>query len=380
MRRWLAIAGGVWLGAFGFVSTRAAEPVLSHTAAGRFEIASLDAGAAQRVRGAAEEAWRWLAGPLGLGEGFASPIFVRLVPAAEWTDVTPFRVVAEPGGVVSVRLRWSDATPELFLRRALVQALLVRIGVAVHGVNERLTAPLWLEHAGVEWWRTRAEPAQWDALQQESGALRPPGLAEVLTWQRSDVEPRALAVGAVWLLAWLQAESTAAGEWPALRAQLLGGAEPEAALAACFPGRFHTADERELWWQTGWHHLRRMRSQPMMGIGESRAALAALGRFVFAVGGEDGVVPLRFVLRRAMEPAVQAALAEKGAELQRLVPGLHPFYRNAGLALAACLAPSKRDAAELDALVAEFEREWLDATDLELTSREALDALAARRR
>ena len=380
MRRWLAIAGGVCLGAFVGSSLRAAEPVLSRTAAGRFEIASIDAGAAQRVRHAAEEAWRWLAGPLGLGEGFASPIFVRLVPSAEWSEVTPFRVVAEPGGVVSVRLRWSETTPEIYVRRALVQALLVRIGVAAHGVNEGLTAPLWLEQGCAEWWRTHAEPAQLDALQQESALLKPPALADVLAWQRSDVEPRVLGVASVWLLAWLQAEATPAGEWAALRTQLLGGADPEVALAACFPGRFRDANERELWWQTGWHHVRRVRSQPMLGIVESRQALADLGRFVFAMGGEDGVVPLRFVLRRAAEPAVRASLAEKGAELQRLVASLHPFYRNAGLAMEACLTPAKRDAAASDALVDEFDREWLDATDLERTSREALDALVAGRR
>jgi hypothetical protein len=178
----------------------------------------------------------------------------------------------------------------------------------------------------------------------------------------------------------LQADSTPAGEWAALRAQLLGGAEPEAALAACFPGRFRDAEERELWWQTGWHHVRRARSQPMLGIGESREALAGLGRFVFSVGGADGVVPLRFVVRRTAQPAVRAALTEKGSELQRLVPVLHPFYRNAGLALAACLAPAKRESVAWDALVDDFDREWLDATNLERTSREALDALVARRR
>jgi hypothetical protein len=77
---------------------------------------------------------------------------------------------------------------------------------------------------------------------------------------------------------------------------------------------------------------------------------------------------------------VRAALTEKGSELQRLVPVLHPFYRNAGLALAACLAPAKRESVAWDALVDDFDREWLDATNLERTSREALDALVARRR
>lgn len=368
---WAAVIGGVPAASAAVEAT----PVLTRTAPGRFEIASVGIGAAERAMTEGTSAWRWLAGPLGLPEAFPSPIFVRLVPAAEWTERAPFRVVAEPGGVVSVRVRWSEATPVIFLRRALVQALLLRLGVAAQGVSPQLTVPLWLEQGCVGWWRTREEPAQLDALQQESATLAPPALAALLNWQRSDVEPRALSAGAAWLLVWLQAEAGRAGEWPALRARLLAGAEPLAALAASYPGRFTDATERELWWQTGWHHVRRMPTQPQLGSAESRTLLADWARLVFAVGGEDAVVPLRFALLRRAEPAVAASLAARAAELQKALPALHPFYRNAGFALADCLANKRRSADELAAACAEFDREWRDATELEATTREALDAL-----
>ena len=377
MSRALAIAGWVLAvaGGGGSAMIAAPTPVLTRTAPGQFEIASVESGAAERALTEGAAAWRWLAGPLGLPEAFSSPIFVRLVPAAEWTEPAPFRVVAEPGGVVSVRVRWSEATPTVFLRRALVQALLLRLGVAARGVSSELTVPLWLEQACVGWWRTHDEPAQLDALQQESTALAPPELAALLHWQRSDVEPRAFTVGAAWLLRWLQNETGQAGEWPALRARLLGGAEPLAALAASYPGRFADADERELWWQTGWHHVRRLPQPPQFGSAESRALLADAARLVFAVGGEEVVVPLRFALLRRAEPAVAAALAARASTLQKAMPSLHPFYRNAGLALADCLVNQRRSEDELAGVCAEFDREWRDATELEATVREALDAL-----
>ena len=371
---WMAIlSGGVSVAAAG------PAPVLTRTAPGQFEIASVDVVAADRAMTEASAAWRLLSGPLGLPEAFPSPIFVRLVPAAEWTEPAPFRVVAEPGGVVSVRVRWSEAMPAVFMRRALVQALLLRLGVAAQGVSPQLTVPLWLEQACVGWWRTREEPAQLDALQQESAALAPPPLDALLNWQRSDVEPRALGVGAIWLLTWLQAESGRIGEWPALRARLLAGEEPLAALAACYPGRFADANERELWWQTGWHHVRRLATQPQLGSAESRVILGDLARLIFAVGGRDTAVPLRFALRQREAPAVAAMLAAREQELQRAIAGLHPFYRNAGLALADCLAPKRRSGDALAAVCAEFDREWRDAVELESTAREALDALARRR-
>ena len=357
----------------------ATTPVLSQTGLGQFEIASLDVSAAQRVRDEAEAAWRWLALPLDVPvAGFSSPIFVRLIPAETWSEPSPFRVVAEPGGVVSLRLRWSEVTTVVEVRRALVQALLVRMSVATHGVNAYLIIPSWLQEACVEWWRIRAEPAQADALQQESAALAPPALEVVLQVDRGLFQSRQLQVGAVWLLAWLQAESGSAGEWALYRSRLLAGADPEVALAECFSGRFADASERELWWQTGWHHLRRARTQPQLGSVEARAALTDLARFVFMVGEADAVVPLRSILSRRAETVVKAALAERRAELQRLLPALHPFYLNAGLALADCFAPTLK-AQDLELKVAEFAREWDDALDLEATSRAALDQWVAPR-
>ncbi|MBC7368521.1 MAG: hypothetical protein H7343_17205 [Undibacterium sp.] len=381
MNRGLAIAG--WgLGVAGAcvpALVAAPQPVLTRTAPGQFEIASVDVSSAEHAMTEGSAAWRLLAGPLGLPAAFPSPIFVRLVPAADWTEAVPFHVTAEPGGVVSVRVRWSESTPTLFLRRALVQALLVRLGVAAQGVSPQLAAPLWLEQACVGWWRTREEPAQLDALQQESASLAPPALEALLNWRRSDVEPRVFGVGAIWLLSWLQAESGRAGEWPALRARLLAGEEPLAALATCYPGRFADAIDRELWWQTGWHHVRRLATQPQLGGAESRVILGDMARFVFDVGGRDTVLPLRFALRQSEDPMVAALLAARAKELQRAIPGLHPFYRNAGLALAGCLAVKRRSGDELAAACAEFDREWGDAVELEATAREALDTRVRRR-
>ena len=351
-----------------------AVPVIFQSAPGRFEVAATDSTAAQRVTALAGEAWAMLTAPLGLPERFSSPVFVRLVPAAEWGETATFRVMVEAGGVVSTRVRWEERTPETFVRRALVQALLMRLAVAQHGVTEKLAAPLWLEHACIGWWRTRAEAAQFDALKQETARLAPPALGELLAWQRGNPEPRVLAAGAVWLLTFLQGESGKAGEWPALLVRLLGGENADTALAATFPGRFSNGSERELWWQTGWHHLRRVHTLPTLEAAESRGLLAGAARFVLAHDdGSDVVTPLRAVLAHASEPLVDAELARRVTELNRLLPALHPFYRNAGLSLATALGT--RGAAKYEAVCAAFEQDWHDARELEAATTAALDAL-----
>ena len=350
------------------------------TAPGRFEIAAIDPLGAQRVVAEAEAAWRLLAAPLGLPEGFSSPVFVRLVPEINWPDRGPFRVVAEAGGLVSVRIRWTDTTSEIFVRRALVQGLLRRMAVAQHGISERLVVPLWLELACVGWWETRAEASQLDALRQETAGFAPPRMDELFAWQRGEAEPRARVAGAAWLLAFLQTESAGrTGELVTFLRRLLGGEPPLTALAACYPGRFTTAEERELWWQTGWHHLRRVRTLPIIEAAESRALLQELARFVFSRAGQDEVLRLREVLARAHEPVVDADLKRRAAELNRALPVLHPFYRNAGLSLAAALAARTTTAEKIAVLSAAFDQDWRDAAELVVATAAALDAIERRR-
>ena len=364
------------------VALRAAEPkpVTVQTAPGRFEIAAVDSTAAHGVAAAAEDAWRHLASPLGLPDAFPSPIYVRIVPEPV-AGAPLFHVTVEPGGIVSVRLV-AVGPPTAAVRRAIVQGLLIRLAVARHGVQEKLTAPLWLEHACVAWWITRAEAAQFDSVKQTAARLPPPALTALLQWSRGSDEPRTLSVAAVWLLTFLQAESGRAHEWPALLQRLLAGEEPLAALAACFPERYADAAERELWWRTGYHHARRVRSLPALEIADSQAQLGALARFVFAApdGERDTVVPLRDVLARRSEPIVAAELTRRAAELERLIPALHPFYRNAGLALAEALRTSPKNAARRATLPAAFEQDWRDAAELAAASAAALDGLEQRLR
>lgn len=358
----------------------AAEPVPVNvqTAPGRFEIAALDPSDAHRVAAAAEEAWRWLAGPLGLPDAFSSPIYVRITPDPASGDPAAFHVLVEPGGIVSVRLFARGLTGPS-ARRAIVQGLLLRLGVARQGVHERLNAPLWLEQACVGWWQTHAEAAQLDAVKQECERLAPPPLGTLLNWQRGGDEPRALSLGALWLLTFFQNESVRGREWAALLPRLLGGEEPFAAIATAFPDRFGNAAERELWWQTGYHHAVRVRALPMLEPGDSQTQLAAVARFVFlAPAGEvDAVVPLREVLARASEPVVGSELARRVSELERLMPTLHPFYRNAGLSLAEALRRGPNEPKRRDALCTAFESDWRDAVELQRASTAALDALTA---
>lgn len=350
-----------------------------HSAPGRFEVAAVDGSAAHAVATMADAAWRHLERPLALPAAFSSPIMVRLLPAEppSRSGADPFQVNVEAGGIVSLWWRGGDATPARVLRRALVRGLLSRLAVAMHGSAVPPTVPAWLEHACVAWWETRADAAQLDAAKQWAARRTPPAIAALLDWKGGSGGEAGLAESSLWLLTFLQAESTRTGEWREFVRRLLAGMDPQAALATCYPGRFFGVPARELWWQTGWHHARRVRNLPAMEASESRAALAALVRFVFATpdGETDFVAPLGIVMMRRSEPLVAAELARRVAELRHLIPALHPFYRNAGLSLAEVWAAGPAEQAKLAELGAAFERDWSDAVELEAATNAALDAL-----
>ena len=355
----------------------AVAPVLIQNAPGRFEISAIDPTVAHGVASAAEEGWRILASPLALPDAFPSPIFVRVVPATErLAGAAPFQVTVEVGGVVSVRLRGDAATLSI-TRRALVQGLLMRLAVAQHGVSQRLTVPLWLEHGCVGWWETRTAAAQLDALKQNSMREQVPSFDALIGWTRGAEESRTYSRGSTWLFTFLQSESGRAREWPTLLVRLLNGDDALVAVAISYPGRYRSALERELWWQTGYHHLCRGTALPSLEAVESREQLGALARFVFAGTSEDAdvVVPLATTLAHAHEPVVAAELARRGTELSKLIRNLHPFYRNAGLSLGEAFAARNTRPSAREKACAAFEQDWRDAVELETSTRSALEAL-----
>lgn len=351
-----------------------AVPVMVRTAPGRIEVAAVDASVAHAVAALGGETWQALAGPLGLPDAFSSPLFLRVV-RSDAAGGERLEGTVEPGGVVSVWIHTAGggAPSRAGVRRAVVRGLLLRQAVALHGAGHPVVAPAWLEHAATGWCEVWSEAAGWDALRQESASLPPPALGEMLLWGADAPVSRPQAVSAIWLLQFFVSESRRSGEWPGFLRQLLGGAEPFSSLAAAFPGRFESPWERELWWQTGWHDLRRARTIPGLGAPESRTELERLARFVFARGEGDFVLPLREVLAQGGDAVVGAELRRRAAELGRVVAGLHPFYRNAGLSLAAAFEAVKLPPPKREAACALFEQDWRDATELEAASQAVLD-------
>jgi hypothetical protein len=371
------------LGGWSASSLGAAEivPSRAQSAPGRFEVAAVDPAAAQAVATVAEAAWRHLERPLALPPEFSSPVFVRLLPAEKSPrGGEPFEVVVEAGGVVSVWWRGGAAAAPGDLRRALVRGLLCRLAVATQGGAQAPTVPAWLEHGCVGWWETRAEAAQLDDWKQRAERMAPPALARLLDWPGGKPMTKEDATAALGLMIFLQAEAGRGGEWGALLRRLLAGMDPQAAVATCYSGRFFGVPARELWWQTGWHQARRTRSLPVLEAAESRRALGALARFVFAAPDleTDFVAPLGIVLTRRHEPLVAAELARRGVALGHLIPALHPFYRNAGLSLAEAWRQASADPRQVAARCAAFEQDWRDGVELETATEAALDAFEQR--
>jgi len=353
-------------------------PVNVRTAPGQFDIAAQDATVAHAVSAIADETWRGLAGLLDLPPAFSSPVFVRVIDAR--TGGEPFGALAEPGGIASV---WIDVTacnqPGL-VRRALTRGLLLRLGIAARGAEAMQSVPRWLEAGCALWVDTRVSPARLDAIKFETLSLPPPALGAIL----NDAPVLASAAGqaaAFWLLTFLHGEATGQREWPLFLQRVLSGVRGDEALLAAYPGRFLNVRERELWWQTGWHHVRRVRTFPTMTSDDSAREIDLLARFVFAPAQGDVVVPLRTMLANANDGIVAGEFERRAAELRRIAPVLHPFYRNAGLSLLEAFAQARAELPERrDALVAAFEADWRDAVELAAATKSVLDALEQNQR
>ena len=353
------------------------EARVFYTQPGQFEIVVLDAADAQPALALGRSVWRALSAPLGLPkEGFGSPVSMRLVPAAKWTGLSPFITTVEPGGLVSVRVRWGGDTDPLFVRRAFVQGLILRQAVAWHAVGPRLTVPLWLEQACTAWSLVSERPAMLDSFQQESaGIAAPPSMPALLSWERGAVESRGWVLASLWLFLQLQAE--AGGEparWGRWIRGVVGGAAPLDTLPRSYPGLWPDAAAMELWWQTSFHHQRRLQSLPVMTAAASRSWMADRSRWLAGRDGREIVLPLGELHALRGEPWVRAELTARTGQVQSVLGVIHPYYTNAAISMGRLYeAALKGSDADFKTALGNFERDALDGRELEDTIGAILD-------
>lgn len=357
-------------------TTTAAAPRVFYTKERQFEIIVEKAGDAQQALALGRTVWDALAAPLGLpAEGFSSPVSIRFVPADQWTDAVVFTATVETGGRVTVRIRWAEDIDPLIVRRAFVQGLILRQAVAWHGVGQSLTVPLWLEQACTAWSLVRERPAMIDAFQQESATIKTvPPLRSLLLWERGGVESRNWELASLWLFLQLQAEPGEATRWGGWLRGVLGGVPPVESLPRYYSGLWADLPAMDLWWQTAFHHQRRLQAIPMMTAEASRAWLADRSRWLAGRDGREVVLSLSELIALRKEPWVRTELTERARQTQSLLGLIHPFYANAAISMGRLYeAALKGNDGQFKEALAAFERDAFDGRELEDTVGAILD-------
>ena len=352
-----------------------------YTGTGQFEIITLDSSSIPKVLTEATDIWNALEVLLGLpAEGFPSAITVRLVPESQWSGSAVFLAVMEPGGWVSVRVRWTPEIDPMVLRRALVQALILRQAVFLHGAGNRLNVPLWLEQACAAMSLTKASASMLDALQQESARVTPPSIESLLRWQRGDVDSRRWELASFWLLKHLLADSEATNRWPVFLRSILAGENPVQTLQGTYGALWTDTATRELWWQVGFYHQSRLHGLPLLTQEESRTWLADRSRWLGIIEGREQALGLESICAWRKQSEIKTELADRVRQLKEMLAVIHPFYRNATISMGAMYeAALKGKEADFNAAKAALESDAVDGRELEDATGAALDALTPRR-
>ncbi|MCX6938267.1 MAG: hypothetical protein NTU80_10290 [Verrucomicrobia bacterium] len=354
---------------------------------GRFDIVAYAGEAGRRLAVLGDDAWAGWRDPLGLPERWPSGITVRLVPELEWKlGESAWRVVSEPGGVVTV---WLKSGPAGLARDrrwllALAEGALHRQAIGLAVVPERIWIPDWLVAGAAEAVLSSGERASLqDSWRRSAGqAGRMPSLIAVLTWQggvqtaTETGDARTVAAFGVWQ--WLRAESRGTLAWRLFLAGLLRGQAPRPALNAAYGARFTgmAGQELELAWQTAAAGLARVQVLPVFSAAESRVWLDYMDRLVVldANDGREHAVRLSEVWAERREPALRVTRERRAAGLAAEFARAHPFYRNAAGSLGRVwLAQGTgRETAWREAL-AEWRADRAAGEELERTSAALLD-------
>jgi len=204
--------------------------------------------------------------------------------------------------------------------------------------------------------------------------VAPPSVRSLLLWERGGVESRDWELSALWFFLQLQGEPGEARRWGGWVRGLTASAPPVDSLARAYPGLWADAAALELWWQTGFHHQRRARALPGMTAEASREWLADRSRWLAGREGREVVLPLAELPDLRKEPWVRTELVERVRQTQSLLGVIHPYYANTALSLGRLYeAALKGDGKNFKQALSEFERDAIDARELEDTVGAILD-------
>ena len=214
-----------------------------------------------------------------------------------------------------------------------------------------------------------------DAFQEEgAGVSAPPSLRALLLWERGAVESRDWELASLWLFLQLQAEPGDPARWGRWIRGVVGGASPTDTLPRSYAGLWTDAAMQELWWQTSFHHQRRLQSLPVMSAAASRAWMADRSRWLAGRDGREFVLPLGELQGLRREPWVKAELQVRIGQIQSVLGALHPYYANAAISMGRVYeAALKGSEADFKTAVETFEHDAIDGRELEDTVGAILD-------
>lgn len=356
---------------------------------GRFDVVALPGPEGVRLGELAKLAWEEWMSDLGLPSRLATGITVRLTPAEQWGFAEPhWRVVVEPGGIVSVWLKLGAETGTERERRwlaGLADGAMRRLAVLTGAEVAEPRAPAWLAVAAAEAVLVAEQPSMLDAWQARMAAAEStPRIRDLLYWADSqgpdgDGVKRDGAYG-LWL--WLREDGARSQAWGRFCRALLGGEAPGAALAREH-GRLAKppaeAKEWDLSWETNLTRLVRARTTPLLDAGESRRWLERLARIV-VVDTQGGGLEVALASGGDWSTRGEGWLRGERTARARLLLAefqrLHPFYRNAAGSLGrAWNALEAGDEAGWRRAEAEWRADMADGAELEAVSKRVLDAV-----
>ncbi|NBV78257.1 MAG: hypothetical protein EBR62_00110 [Verrucomicrobia bacterium] len=253
-------------------------------------------------------------------------------------------------GQVVVSLRLADAA--VAAQRAAEAAARTWVGRVAFAAGQPVAA---------------SEPWVAQALASETRALLRPALVDY--WYR---EGRLVAPARVAdILQGKAPEREAFLFWRALRHDVGLSGEQTRVLIAAAQGRdtrkvlAGLAKSEEDWWLVARANLLLTRSPVSLGMRESAEALAEATRFVFDLGAGDVVLTGPQAVRQRDAAGVQKAMEARLLALRREILRQNPVYHNAWRTLGAWLERfPKSSPEELDAIWADFQKEWGEAEAL----------------
>jgi hypothetical protein len=295
-------------------------------------------------------------------------IIIELIPLSEVKFKTPYKIIIDKVGAVTVSIPWSKETKFGDLCQAIVRGFMMMWTHDNFGLKRAESIPPWIDLALSVKLETFIQLGNQELFKYEARDIPKLSIEEIVSGNSvKKYKLDSLTLHSFWLFEFLRKSSPNRAEFGRFLAKVLAGEDCMGLVEKYYLKDLkYNKEEKFLWWAVGMQSMIGSDSAWLYTMEESRILLHQFGSITVQMYDSDSTLNLSQIWNQRKDPTVVAALRWSLRDMKLELYSINPVYYNSMHSLGQVYEAFLGDDLKLcNQMIANFSKDYYDAIALD---------------